>query len=66
MGTVVLGKLQSGSLSKGDTLMLMPNKIKVVVDGILADDQERSSAQSGDNVKVSYSRRNTWSNYSAF
>ena len=54
MGTVVLGKLQSGSLSKGDTLMLMPNKIKVVVDGILADDQERSSAQSGDNVKVSY------------
>lgn len=52
MGTVVLGKLQSGSLSKGDTLMLMPNKIKVVVDGILADDQERSSAQSGDNVKI--------------
>ena len=52
MGTVVSGKLQSGSVSKGDTVILMPNKTKVIVDTIFSDDQERASAQSGDNVKV--------------
>ena len=57
MGTVVSGKLQSGSMSKGDTLILMPNKNKVVVDTIFSDDQERANAQSGDNVKVCASFR---------
>ena len=50
--TIVSGKLQSGTISKGQSAMLMPNKTKVVVEGILADDQERTSAQSGDNVKI--------------
>ena len=27
MGTVVLGKIESGKLSKGDSLILMPNKV---------------------------------------
>ena len=52
MGTVVTGKLQSGTLSKGQTVLLMPNKIKVVVDNLIADDHERTSVQSGDNTQV--------------
>ena len=49
---VVSGKLQSGTVTKGQAALLMPNKTKVVIDGILADDQERNAAQSGDSVKL--------------
>ena len=38
MGTVVQGKMQSGTLSKGQTALLMPNKVKVVIDSIQSDD----------------------------
>ncbi len=27
MGTVVMGKIESGSVRRGDTLMIMPNKV---------------------------------------
>jgi peptide chain release factor subunit 3 len=27
MGTVVMGKIESGSVHRGDTLMIMPNKV---------------------------------------
>jgi len=27
MGTVVLGKVESGKLTKGNSLLLMPNKV---------------------------------------
>lgn len=30
MGTVVLGKVESGTVSKGQTLTLMPNKVSCV------------------------------------
>lgn len=52
MGTVVLGKVESGKLSKGDSLMLMPNKVPVEVLGIIFDEEERSGALAGDNVKL--------------
>ncbi|XP_078347678.1 eukaryotic peptide chain release factor GTP-binding subunit ERF3A-like isoform X2 [Oculina patagonica] len=52
MGTVVLGKVESGSLSKGDSLMLMPNKVPVEVLGIIFDEEEKSGAVAGDNVKL--------------
>ena len=29
MGTVVLGKLESGSIFKGQQLVMMPNKVRV-------------------------------------
>lgn len=29
MGTVVLGKLESGSISKGQQLVMMPNKVRI-------------------------------------
>jgi translation elongation factor EF-1alpha len=30
MGTVVLGKLESGSISRGQQLVMMPNKVRWV------------------------------------
>ena len=31
MGTVVLGKVESGKLAKGDSLLLMPNKVDLLI-----------------------------------
>lgn len=52
MGTIVLGKVESGKLDKGEALMLMPNKVPVEVLGITFDEEERSTALAGDNVKL--------------
>ncbi|KAK2571598.1 Eukaryotic peptide chain release factor GTP-binding subunit ERF3B [Acropora cervicornis] len=52
MGTIVLGKVESGKLDKGEALMLMPNKVPVEVLGITFDEEERSAALAGDNVKL--------------
>ncbi|XP_033123759.1 eukaryotic peptide chain release factor GTP-binding subunit ERF3A-like [Anneissia japonica] len=52
MGTILLGKIESGEISKGSSLVLMPNKTPVEVLTILVDDDERNSATAGDNVKV--------------
>ena len=29
MGTVVMGKIESGTISEGDNLVVMPNKVSV-------------------------------------
>ncbi|MCQ8115574.1 hypothetical protein, partial [Vibrio parahaemolyticus] len=47
MGTVVLGKLESGSICKGQQLVMMPNKHNVEVLGILSDDVETDSVAPG-------------------
>ncbi|XP_051824877.1 eukaryotic peptide chain release factor GTP-binding subunit ERF3A-like [Antechinus flavipes] len=52
MGTVVLGKLESGSICKGQQLVMMPNKHTVEVLGILSDDVETDSAAPGENLKI--------------
>lgn len=52
MGTYVLGKLESGAVTKGQSLVLMPNKQNVEVAQILADETEVESAFAGDNVKL--------------
>lgn len=52
MGTIVMGKLESGKVAKNDTLMLMPNSTQVQVSDILIDDEEVDSADCGDNVKL--------------
>uniref|UniRef100_G3VIP3 Tr-type G domain-containing protein n=1 Tax=Sarcophilus harrisii TaxID=9305 RepID=G3VIP3_SARHA len=52
MGTVVLGKLESGSICKGQQLVMMPNKHNVEVLGILSDDVETDSAAPGENLKI--------------
>lgn len=56
MGTIVIGKVESGKARKGETYTLMPNKQSVKVVSILsADEDERDSCQGGENVKVKLS-----------
>jgi translation elongation factor EF-1alpha len=53
MGTVVVGKIESGHLRKGETLVLMPNKTQVEVAGIFNEmEDEIELGMCGDNVRV--------------
>jgi peptide chain release factor subunit 3 len=53
MGTIVVGKIESGHLRKGDALILMPNKVSVEVSAIYNEmEDEVSTALSGDNVRI--------------
>ncbi|CAI8017071.1 Eukaryotic peptide chain release factor GTP-binding subunit ERF3A [Geodia barretti] len=52
MGTMVMGKVESGGLAKGMTLTLMPNKAVVEVISILSNEEEVNTAYSGDNIRV--------------
>lgn len=53
MGTYVVGKLESGKVKKGESLVLMPNRTPVEVLGLYNEtDEEVPAAISGDNVRV--------------
>ncbi|KAF6198793.1 hypothetical protein GE061_006816 [Apolygus lucorum] len=52
MGTVVMGKVESGEMKKGQGLLLMPNRTPVVVDQLWSDDEEVTSVGPGENIKV--------------
>lgn len=52
MGTFAMGKVMSGSLKKGCSLMLMPNRTKVQVTSILEEETEKEFAASGDNISL--------------
>ncbi|CAN0315599.1 unnamed protein product [Lampetra fluviatilis] len=52
MGTVVLGKLESGSIVKGQHLVMMPNKHNVEVLSLLSDEVETEAAGPGENLKL--------------
>ncbi|KAH8923034.1 hypothetical protein BT69DRAFT_1281765 [Atractiella rhizophila] len=53
MGTIVVGKVESGRIKKGDSLVLMPNKTPVEVQAIYNEmEEEIPLALSGDNVRV--------------
>ncbi|KAJ7507766.1 eukaryotic polypeptide chain release factor 3 [Mycena galericulata] len=53
MGTIVVGKLESGRMRKGDALILMPNKDAVEVAAIYNEmEEEVNSALCGDNVRI--------------
>lgn len=52
MGTVVLGKLESGAIFKGQQLVMMPNKHSVEVLGIVSDDAETDFVAPGENLKI--------------
>lgn len=53
MGTVVVGKIESGFLRKGDTLVLMPNKDDIEVAALYNEmEDEVQSAVCGDNVRI--------------
>ncbi|KZV21732.1 hypothetical protein F511_02890 [Dorcoceras hygrometricum] len=52
MGTVVMGKVESGSIREGDSLMIMPNKVQVKVLAIFCDEDKVGRAGPGENLRV--------------
>ncbi|KAF7301637.1 Eukaryotic polypeptide chain release factor 3 [Mycena indigotica] len=53
MGTIVVGKIESGHARKGDNLILMPNKTPVEVTAIYNEmEEEVNAALCGDNVRI--------------
>ncbi|KAF3853304.1 hypothetical protein F7725_013992 [Dissostichus mawsoni] len=52
MGTVILGKLESGCISKAQQLIMMPNRHTVEVLSLLSDDVETDDATPGENLKL--------------
>jgi len=52
MGTVLIGKVESGGMKKGDILVVMPNRTEVKVDQIWSDDIEVTQVTSGENIKT--------------
>ncbi|RWR82348.1 Translation elongation factor EF1A/initiation factor IF2gamma family protein isoform 1 [Cinnamomum micranthum f. kanehirae] len=55
MGTVVMGKIESGSVREGDSLLIMPNKVHVKVLAIYCDESKVRRAGPGENVRVKLS-----------
>jgi len=53
MGTVVVGKIEAGSIKKGASLVMMPNSIKVEVAAIFNEmEEEIPVAAVGDNIRL--------------
>lgn len=52
MGTVVMGKVESGAVKKGAQLLFMPNRRSVEVLQLWSDDTEVNQISSGENVKI--------------
>ncbi|XP_010540015.1 PREDICTED: eukaryotic peptide chain release factor GTP-binding subunit ERF3A [Tarenaya hassleriana] len=52
MGTVVMGKVESGSIREGDSLIVMPNKEQVKVLAIFCDEDKVRRAGPGENLRV--------------
>ncbi|XVF40197.1 hypothetical protein PTKIN_Ptkin01aG0092200 [Pterospermum kingtungense] len=52
MGTVVMGKVESGSVSEGDSLLVMPNKAQVKVVAVYCDENKVRRAGPGENLWV--------------
>ncbi|KAK3586076.1 hypothetical protein CHS0354_033198 [Potamilus streckersoni] len=55
MGSILLGKVESGVVSRNQTLFLMPNRMPVKVMTLWSDDEETDSANPGENVKIKVS-----------
>eukprot|EP00794_Sanderia_malayensis_P008984 gene8984-9944_t len=56
MGTIVIGKIESGTVRRGETFTLMPNKHLVKVMNIIGtDESEKNSCKAGENVKLKLS-----------
>eukprot|EP00250_Pteridium_aquilinum_P028392 c3707_g1_i1 orf=185-1921(+) len=52
MGTVVMGKIESGTVKRGDNLIVMPNKAHAKVVTILRDTDEVRLAKPGENLRI--------------
>ncbi|XP_039144609.1 eukaryotic peptide chain release factor GTP-binding subunit ERF3A-like [Dioscorea cayenensis subsp. rotundata] len=52
IGTVVMGKIESGTIYEGDSLLVMPNKANVKVLSVQCDENKVKQAGPGENVRV--------------
>lgn len=53
LGTMVVGKIESGRVAKGDTVLMMPNRVAVEVSAIYNEmEDEVPRALCGDNVRM--------------
>lgn len=52
MGTILIGKIESGIVVKGESLVMMPNKTMVEIIQIQSDDVETDAAAAGEQVKL--------------
>ncbi|GLT87602.1 hypothetical protein SLE2022_056800 [Rubroshorea leprosula] len=52
MGTVVMEKVESGTMCEGDFLLVMPNKAQVKVLAIYCDEDKATHAGPGENLQV--------------
>ncbi|KAJ0987340.1 hypothetical protein J5N97_005696 [Dioscorea zingiberensis] len=52
MGTVVMGKIESGTIREGGSLLIMPNKANVKVLSVQCDENKVKQAGPGENVRV--------------
>ncbi|KAF7123194.1 hypothetical protein RHSIM_Rhsim12G0140200 [Rhododendron simsii] len=52
LGTVVMGKVESGSVREGDNLLVMPNRAQVKVLAIYCDEDKVRHAGPGENLRV--------------
>lgn len=52
MGTIVSGKIESGTVTRGQKLFMMPNKREVEVSTIYFEDDEVKTAKSGDIIRL--------------
>ena len=49
---MVMGKTEAGTVKTGDSILVMPNKVKVKVDTIYRDDVEVPAAKPGENLRL--------------
>uniref|UniRef100_A0A1I7RS94 Tr-type G domain-containing protein n=1 Tax=Bursaphelenchus xylophilus TaxID=6326 RepID=A0A1I7RS94_BURXY len=52
MGTIIIGKLESGIIVKGQNVLLMPNRVICQVIQSWCDDNEIDQLYAGDNIKL--------------
>lgn len=53
MGTLIEGKIESGSIRKGADALIMPNKVSIEILGVYTEaDEEMAVATSGDQVRL--------------
>ena len=53
MGTIIEGKVESGSIRKGNAAIIMPNKSTIEILGVYTEaDEEMTVATSGDQVRL--------------
>lgn len=55
MGVIVMGKSESGTVSVGDALLLMPNRQTIKVESMLRDETEAVKAGPGENLRLKVS-----------